>query len=73
MYVSSKHFKEEPEQEIICLFTEERYVHMEGNDLTLIDPMYHEGAVESLPSRFFKTPFIVRKPNGQVRVFGSID
>jgi len=73
MYIPAHHFAEEQEQEIVCLFTGERYVYLEGNDLSLIDPKYHEGAIESLPSRFYKMPFIVRHQNGQVRVFGGID
>lgn len=73
MYIPSQHFTEEQEQEVVCLFTGEKYVYLEGDDLTLIDPKYHEGAIERLPSRFFKMPFIVRKNDGQVRVFGSID
>lgn len=73
MYVHIKHFTEEPEQEIVCLFTGESYVYMEGNTSTIIDPKYHEDAIDTLPNRFFKTPFIRRYPNGQIRVFGSIE
>jgi len=73
MYVPTAHFSEEPEQEIVCLFTGESYVYMEGNDLSIIDPKYHEGSIETLPARFYKTPFIKRYPNGQIRVFGSIE
>jgi hypothetical protein len=73
MYVPSHHFEEEPEVEIVCLFTNERYVYMEGGEKTIIDPKYHEGSIEALPSRFFKMPFIIRQPNGSVRVFGGID
>ena len=73
MYALSKHFEEEPELEIVCLLTNEKYVYLEGDDLSLIDPKYHEGALDSLPARFTKQPFIIRKSNGQIRVFGSID
>jgi len=73
MYAPSHHFEEEPEVEIVCLFTNERYVYLEGNDKTIIDAKYHEGSVDSLPNRFFKMPFVRRQDNGSVRVFGSID
>ena len=73
MYVLSQHFSEEPEQEVVCLFTNERYVHLEGNDKSIIEKKFLEGAVESLPSRFYKMPFIKRYDNGQVKVFGNID
>lgn len=52
--------------------TGESYVYIEGNDLSLIDPKYLNGAIETLPTRFYKQPFIVRKGDG-IRVFGSIE
>ena len=67
MYIPSHHF-EEPEQEIVCLLTGESYVHLEGNDLALIDPKYHEGAIERLPERFFQHPLAVNKGNNQVKI-----
>lgn len=73
MYIPSHHFEEEQEQEVICVFTGERYVYLEGDDLTLIDPKYHEGALESLPNKFFKVPFMVMHGEGNLRVFGSVD
>jgi len=73
MYVPSHHFTEEPEQEIVCLFTDEKFVYLEGDKKSLIHPKHAEGAVDELPPRFYKQPFIKRYPNGQVRVFGSIE
>jgi len=73
MYVHAKHFKEEPEQQIVCLLTGESYVHMEGDNNSIIDAKYHEDSVDALPARFYKLPFIKRYPNGQMRVFGSIE
>jgi hypothetical protein len=73
MYILAQHFEEEQDQEVVCLITGERYVFLEGDDLTLINPKYHEGALQNLPNRFFKTPFIKRYDSGQIRVFGSID
>ena len=71
MYSPSCNF-ENSDVEIVCLFTGESYVYVEGDDKTLIDPKYTNGAIDQLPNRFFKQPFIVRKDNG-VRVFGSIE
>lgn len=73
MYIPADNFEEEQEQEIVCLITGERYVYLEGNNLSIIEPKYLKGAIESLPTRFYKTPFIKRNGNGQIRVFGSID
>ena len=73
MYISSNNFEEEQEQEIICLFTGERYVYLEGNDSTLIDPKYVKDSIDVLPPRFYKTPFVIKSTNGQVRVFGRLD
>ena len=67
MYIPSHHF-EEPEQEIVCLLTGESYVHLEGNDLALIDPKYHDGAIERLPERFFQHPLAVNKGGNQVKI-----
>lgn len=73
MYVHLKHFTEEPEQEVVCLFTGESYVYLEGDSSSVVHPKYHEDSLEMLPSRFYKLPFIKRYPNGQMRVFGSIE
>jgi len=73
MYTPSSNFSEEQDQEIVCLMTGESYVYIEGNDKTIIDSKLTQGAIDSLPSRFYKLPFIRRYPNGQVRVFGSLD
>lgn len=67
MYIPSHHF-EEPEQEVVCLLTGESYVYLEGNDLTLIDPKYHDGAIERLPERFFQHPLAVNKGGNQVKI-----
>ena len=67
MYIPSRHF-EDPEQEVICILTGESYVHLEGDDLTIIDPKYHDGAIENLPNRFFQHPTAISKGNGQVRI-----
>lgn len=67
MYIPSRHF-EKPEQEIVCLLTGESYVYLEGNDLSIIDPKYHEGSIETLPNRFFQHPIAIAKGNGQVRI-----
>ncbi|NBO23091.1 hypothetical protein EBU94_07130 [bacterium] len=71
MYIPSKHF-ENPEQEVVCLLTGESYVYLEGNDLTLIDPKYHEGAIERLPERFHKHPIAINKGNGQYKILMGI-
>jgi hypothetical protein len=67
VYIPSHHF-EEPEQEVVCLLTGESYVYLEGNDLTLIDPNYHDGAIERLPERFFQHPLAVNKGGNQVKI-----
>jgi len=67
MYILSKHF-ENPTQEIFCPLTGEAYVHMDGDDLSLIDPKYHEGALELLPKRFFQQPMIMRRGDGSISV-----
>lgn len=71
MYSPSSNF-ENPEQEIVCLMTGESYVYIEGDDVSLIDPKYLNGAIDTLPLRFFKQPFVVRKGDG-IRVFGSLE
>lgn len=73
MYVPAQSFDEEQDVEIVCLLTGERYVHLQGNDTTLLDPKYTVGAIDALPPRFYKTPFVLRSPDGQVRVFGRLD
>jgi len=67
MYIPSKHF-ENPQQEIICPWTGESYVHLEGDDLTLIDSKYHDGALERLPRRFFQAPIVFNKGDGQIQI-----
>lgn len=73
MYSPSNNFSEEQDLEIVCLMTGESYVYVEGNEKSIVDPKLTQGAIDLLPSRFFKTPFIRRYPDGQVRVFGSLD
>lgn len=73
MYTPASNFEEEQEQEIICLYTGERYVHIEGTETSLLEPKYTKDAIDILPPRFYKTPFVLRSPNGQVRVFGRLD
>lgn len=73
MYVSVNNFEEEPDQSIVCLYTGESYVHLEGTNSTLINPDHAKNAIDYLPSRFYKLPFVVRSSNGQVRVFGRLD
>lgn len=67
MYIPSRHF-ENPEQEVVCLLTGESYVYLEGNDLSLIDPKYHDGAIEQLPQRFFQHPMAINKGNNQYKI-----
>jgi hypothetical protein len=67
MYIPSKHF-ENPEQEIVCLLTGESYVYMEGNDTSIIDSKYLEGAIQELPLRFFQHPTAINKGNSQFRI-----
>jgi hypothetical protein len=71
MYTPSSNI-ENPEQEIVCLITGESYVYIEGDDLSIIDPKHVNGAIDALPNRFYKQPFIIRTQNG-IRVFGSIE
>jgi len=73
MYVPAHNFNEEQEQEIICLYSGERYVHLEGNDSSIVESKFIKDAVDMLPPRFYKTPFVVKSSNGQVRVFGRLD
>jgi hypothetical protein len=73
MYVPAANFEEEQDQEILCVLTGERYVHLQGDEKSIIDPKMLAGAVETLPDRFYFTPFVVHKGNGQVRVFGNIN
>lgn len=71
MYSPSSNF-DNPDQEIVCLMTGESYVYLEGDDTTLLDSKYVNGAIDTLPNRFFKQPFIIRRGDG-IRVFGSIE
>lgn len=73
MYVPAENLEPEQDQEIYCLLTGERYFYIEGGKKSLVDPKLLNGAIESLPSRFYTTPFVINKGNGQVRVFGSIN
>lgn len=67
MYVLSKNLTNH-EQEIYCLFTGESYVHLEGNEASLLDPKVLEGALDILPERFYRTPWVIKRPDGQIRV-----
>jgi hypothetical protein len=67
MYIPAKHF-ENPEQEIVCLLTGESYVYLEGDELSLIESKYHEGAITELPKRFFQHPWGMNKGDGKIKV-----
>lgn len=67
MYIPSKHF-ENPEQEILCPLTGEAYVHLDGNDLSMIDAKYHEGAMEVLPRRFSQGVILMPDRSGRGKV-----
>ncbi len=67
MYILSKHFETPAEQEIVCLWTGESYVYMECDSLSAIDSKYHEGALETLPRRFYQTPIVLTKVVGKFR------
>jgi hypothetical protein len=67
MYIPSRHF-ENPEQEIVCLLTGESYVYLEGDDLSIINPKYHDGAIQDLPRRFYQHPIAVGKGNGKFNI-----
>jgi hypothetical protein len=41
---------------------------MEGDDLSLIDSKYHEGALEVLPQRFFQQAMIMRRVDGNISI-----
>ena len=73
MYIPTNCLEGEQDQEIVCLLTGESYVHLEGNDTTIINSKYVEHAIDVLPARFYKTPFVVRAADGKVRVFGRLD
>jgi hypothetical protein len=73
MYYPSSCFEEEQDQEIVSLLTGEKYVYLEGDNNSILKPEIAVQGIDMLPVRFFKTPFITRAPNGQVRVFGRID
>jgi hypothetical protein len=36
--------------------------------MSIIDPKYHDGALQELPLRFYQHPMAVNKGNGQVRI-----
>ena len=67
MYVLSKHF-ENPEQEIICPLTGEAYVYVQVSAETPLDEKYQEGALETLPRRFYQKPHLFYKGEGQIAV-----
>jgi hypothetical protein len=71
MYVPA-HNIENPEQEIVCLMTGESYVYLDGDNTSLTRPEHVKDAIDALPPRFYKQPFIVRKGNS-IRVFGGIE
>jgi hypothetical protein len=71
MYTPSANV-ESPDVEIVCLFTGESYVYLEGNNKSIINPGHANQAIDQLPNRFFKQPFVVRRDKG-IRVFGSIE
>jgi hypothetical protein len=71
MYVPA-HNIENSEQEIVCLITGESYVYLDGDNTSLVQPEQIKDAIDVLPNRFFKQPFIVRKGNS-IRVFGSVE
>jgi hypothetical protein len=66
MYIPSKNI-ENPDQEIICIWTGESYVYVEDIN-TIEDKTKLEGALEILPERFFKRPLAMRSPEGQVKI-----
>jgi hypothetical protein len=68
MYILSKHFETPAEQEIVCPWTGESYVYMECDGLSAIDSKYHEGALETLPRRFYQQPIVFNKGGGQVQI-----
>ena len=73
MYIPTKNFDTPQEQEIVCLLTGESYVYLEGDDTTLIESKYLDGATETLPLRFHSTPWVIRNNQGQIRVFGKFE
>jgi hypothetical protein len=72
MYTPS-HNIENPDQEIVCVMTGESYVYLEGDNKTIMDPKLKEGAIDSLPGRFFTQPWVIRTSEGQIRVFGRLE
>ena len=68
MYIPSKHFETPQDQEIICTLTGESYVYMECDSLSALDEKYHDGALETLPRRFYQGAIIMPMGNGQARV-----
>lgn len=67
MYVLSKNLPDQA-QEVYCLLTGESYVYLEGDNDSLLNPTLLEGAVDSLPDRFYRTPWVIKRPDGQIRV-----
>jgi hypothetical protein len=68
MYVLSTHF-ENPEQEIICPLTLESYVYVEVSEDKPLDEKYKEGALETLPRRFYQLPVaLFNKGGGRIEV-----
>jgi hypothetical protein len=68
MYILSKHFETPAEQEIVCPWTGESYVYVECDSLSAIDSKYHEGALETLPRRFYQQPIVFNKGGRQVQI-----
>ncbi len=73
MYIPSSNFETPQDQEIVCVLTGESYVHIEGHDLSIIDPKYHKDSLDTLPARFFSMPWVIRNGHGQIRVFGRFE
>ena len=72
MYTPSNNV-ENPEQEIICVMTGESYVYIDGNEKSIMDPKLKDGAIDSLPNRFFMHPWVIKTHDGQIRVFGRLE
>lgn len=57
-----------PDVEIVCPFTGESYVYIEGDDTSAIEPKLAQGAIDMLPERFYRSPWAIKLPNNQVRI-----
>lgn len=67
MYTPSQNVPDS-EVEIVCPFTGESYVYIEGDDMTAIDPRLAQGAVDVLPERFYRSPWAIKLPDNQIRI-----